>query len=341
MNAAASASSSTITTSPVDPAGILSVGSIITLLFNRNREFTAELMASVAPKARFRSRIAETLWPKVTDLTLVDQFRADQLAWYFEQALGQPGDIIECGVYRGGVSLLLASILREFGIRKKVYLLDSFGGLPAPDRRYDAYYSAGWLRSDQKAVQDQIDRRGLAGYCVVKKGWFEDTLKEFDAGHRFCFVHVDCDLYSSCMDCLTQLYPKLVDGCPMVFDDYYDSSGGVQKAVDAWTAKAAEVVHLGPAPQATVIKGMTAETPGVRTWKPANATGPIYSTTHLEGNQAYMSFLAGMTDLMQELAVDFGRFSRTMSGQRDGDGSLHSPALPKVFQALLGNRDKA
>jgi hypothetical protein len=311
----------------INVAEILGLGAIITLLFNRNRAFTKDLLARVAPESRFRSRLAETVWPKVNELTLLDQFRADHLACYFQQAVDKPGDIIECGVYQGGTSLLLASMLQLYGIRKKVYLLDSFAGLPAPDRRFDSYYSAGWLRADEKTLRSHIERLGLSSYCVVKKGWFKDTLKEMGENQRFCFVHVDCDLYDSCNDCLTYLYPKVVDGAPIVFDDYYDSSGGVQKAVDAWTARTREIIHLGPAPQATIIKGMThADQPG----------SVVYSTSHLEGNLPYMRYLEGMSELLSEVAEEFSVFAQILSG-REGSPSLRSKAFAPLFQALLGS----
>ena len=47
---------------------------------------------------------------------------------------GIPGDLIETGVWRGGMSIFMRGVLKAYGITdRKVWLADSFQGLPAPD----------------------------------------------------------------------------------------------------------------------------------------------------------------------------------------------------------------
>jgi len=50
---------------------------------------------------------------------------------------------------------------------------------------------------------------------------------------QFCFIHLDVDIHSSYIECLTELYPKLVPGGVVVFDDYGSPKWpGAKKAVD-------------------------------------------------------------------------------------------------------------
>ena len=54
---------------------------------------------------------------------------------------------------------------------------------------------------------------------------------------RFCFIHLDVDIYSSYIECLDELYAKLVPGGVVVFDDYGSSKWpGAKKAVDEFFA---------------------------------------------------------------------------------------------------------
>ena len=50
---------------------------------------------------------------------------------------------------------------------------------------------------------------------------------------RFCFAHIDLDLYQGVRDSLDFLYPRLSHGGVIVLDDYgFASCPGARKAVD-------------------------------------------------------------------------------------------------------------
>ena len=58
------------------------------------------------------------------------------LALQVKQVLAHniPGDFVECGVWRGGASFLMGELLRQAGVNdRKVWLFDSFEGLPPPE----------------------------------------------------------------------------------------------------------------------------------------------------------------------------------------------------------------
>src|SRR6266436_5524073 len=74
---------------------------------------------------------------KIRPLTMVGTESLVDLAHQVQAVLTSnlPGDRVECGVWRGGASFLMAALLKEAGVsNRKVWLFDSFEGLPAPDQ---------------------------------------------------------------------------------------------------------------------------------------------------------------------------------------------------------------
>src|SRR3712207_6755286 len=73
-------------------------------------------------------------WPRDAH-TMVGYHRLNNLQQCCEQAIADrvPGDFVECGVWRGGASILMRGILAAYGdYDRKVVLFDSFRGLPPP-----------------------------------------------------------------------------------------------------------------------------------------------------------------------------------------------------------------
>jgi hypothetical protein len=93
----------------------------------------------------------------------------------------------------------------------------------------------------------------LEDICVIHRGLVADTLPSLVSSHRFCFMHVDVDLYQSTHDCLRHVYPVLPDGAPIVFDEFYGAEGEA-RAVAEHVSTTREIIHLGPVCQAVVYK---------------------------------------------------------------------------------------
>jgi hypothetical protein len=195
-------------------------------------------------------------WPSVGKRTLIDPFRLGWLLDILVRVKTLPGDIVECGTWKGGSGLLMALALKRLGIRKQVHLFDSFEGLPEPDREWDRGYSRGMFRGDHEALLRQIRRLKLDDFVTVHKGWFSATLPAFLAGAPpgIALLHIDCDLYHSTMDCLNALYPLLAEGGAVVFDDLNDGCRGEKRAVQTFLAGARTGIHIGPAPQGYFFK---------------------------------------------------------------------------------------
>lgn len=166
----------------------------------------------------------------VTDMahTMIGRKRMDNLEDCMGRILadGIPGDFIETGVWRGGATIFMRGFLKAHGIEdRRVWVADSFAGLPPPSRPEDADYdlsAAHWpsLAVSLEAVQSLFRRYGLLDDKVrFLKGWFRDTLPAAPI-ERLALLRLDGDLYESTMDALEALYDKLSPGGYVIIDDF-------------------------------------------------------------------------------------------------------------------------
>lgn len=139
---------------------------------------------------------------------------------------GVPGDFIETGVWRGGVTILMRGVLAALGDEsRQVWVADSFEGLPAPDERYPADAGLDWshvevLKVDAAQVRANFARYGLLDDRVrFLEGWFCDTLPDAPI-QALSVLRLDGDLYQSTMDALVALEPKVSPGGFVIVDDY-------------------------------------------------------------------------------------------------------------------------
>jgi hypothetical protein len=152
------------------------------------------------------------------------------------------GDLAECGVYRGRTLIPMGLYLAQNNLPKKLYGFDSFEGFGNLDRggpAENAYIQAhGFDCADTsyEIVRQMVDRFGLSDRAVLIKGFFEKTLHNA-AWTRFCFVHLDVDLYDSYRTCLRFFYERMVPGGIILLDEYNDPPWpGCNRAVDEFLA---------------------------------------------------------------------------------------------------------
>lgn len=141
--------------------------------------------------------------------------------------LAIPGDFIETGVWRGGCCILMRGVLAANAVDdRKVYVADSFEGLPAPNPELfpqdagDILHTIRELAVSVAEVKANFDRYGLLDDQVVfVKGFFSNTLPALKAG-PFALIRLDGDMYESTYIALESLYPKLSPGGFVIIDDY-------------------------------------------------------------------------------------------------------------------------
>jgi hypothetical protein len=152
---------------------------------------------------------------------------------------GVPGDLIETGVWKGGTTIFMRGLLRAYGVTdRKVYVADSFEGIPAPDAEaYPADEDSTlhlWrdLAIGVDEVRANFQRFGLLDDQVeFVKGWFRDTLPALRE-HVWSVIRLDGDLYESTLDALRNLYDGLAVGGWVIIDDYSDISACRQAVTD-------------------------------------------------------------------------------------------------------------
>jgi len=142
-----------------------------------------------------------------------------------------PGDICEFGVYDGQGSLILGKTLELFGSSKELHLYDSFEGLPAKHAKDTGtpfkqgnLNMVGWKGVDSYLCNEIINEKytqwGLK-LPNIHKGFF-CNLKEEELPKQISFAHLDGDFYTSILDSLNIVYPRLSKNAVVVIDDYSD-----------------------------------------------------------------------------------------------------------------------
>jgi hypothetical protein len=161
------------------------------------------------------------------------------------------GEIAECGTYNGSTAYFMALANDRSGKNRQTYLFDSFEGLSRPSAEDGSYWQPGDLACPEEVVQ-----RNLAGFHNVHilRGWIPTQFSRV-ADNRFCFVHVDVDIYQPTRDSIEFFFPRLEPGGMLVCDDYgFDSCPGARRAMDDFFAGRRErIIHL-PTGQGLVIK---------------------------------------------------------------------------------------
>ena len=148
-----------------------------------------------------------------------------------------PGDLIEAGVWRGGMTIFMRAALAAYQCTdRKVWVADSFAGLPEIERQHDKFdWRIGDMAVSLETVKENFARYGLLdGQVVFLKGFFSDTLSTAPIG-KLSILRADADLYASTVDILRSLYPALSPGGYAIFDDYQNLPD-CRRAIDEFRA---------------------------------------------------------------------------------------------------------
>lgn len=161
-----------------------------------------------------------------------------------------PGDIVECGVWKGGSMMAVARTLVQLqNNHRNLYLFDTFEGMTPPsskDISFTGALASNMLDHALKGGQDSVwccasleeVKRTVTstGYDSKKihfvKGKVEDTLPN-QAPHTIALLRLDTDWYESTRQELIHLFPRLSPGGVIIIDDYGHWQGARQ-AVDEY-----------------------------------------------------------------------------------------------------------
>lgn len=169
-------------------------------------------------------------------------------------ALPLDGDLAECGVFRGASAYLLANAIAARSRKKRLHLFDLFAGLSEPKPDLDGSH---WHFGDLACglAEVALNLKQHASRVLFHAGWIPEKFFEV-SDKKFCFVHVDVDLYEPTRDVLAFFGPRTVPGGLIVCDDYgFETCPGARRAMDEYVAASRQtVVHL-PTGQGVIFAG--------------------------------------------------------------------------------------
>jgi O-methyltransferase len=172
---------------------------------------------------------------------------------------GIDGAIVECGVWRGGASMMAAlTLLAMKDAERTLYLYDTFTGMPEPSARdidVRATPAVGkwrasrrgegstWAYASRTEVETNVRGTGYPEANVrFVPGRVEDTIPEH-APDRIAVLRLDTDWYESTYHELRYLFPRLVSGGVLLLDDY-GHWRGAREATDRYFAEVATPILL-------------------------------------------------------------------------------------------------
>lgn len=162
----------------------------------------------------------------------------------FKRVINVPGDIVECGVFKGA-SLLRFAMFRnlfEKKFEKKIFGFDSFAEFPqtefVPDieMRINFVEECGKQSIGAAQLMEVLEHKKCSGNVELVAGDITQTIPEFiqsNPGLKISLLNLDVDIYEPTVTILEHLYPRISPGGILILDDY-DVFHGETKAVDEY-----------------------------------------------------------------------------------------------------------
>jgi len=163
------------------------------------------------------------------------------------------GAMVECGVWKGGSTMVIAKTLLKLKcVEREIYLYDTFEGMPAPtsadisytdipaqqefvEKKYDEN-SSDWCYASLDEVKNNIyNTKYPKDKIHLVKGKVENTIPKY-LPNQIALLRLDTDWYESTKHELENLFPRLVTGGVIIIDDY-GYWKGAKKAVDEYIEK--------------------------------------------------------------------------------------------------------
>lgn len=213
---------------------------------------------AVEPVANYRPWDVDDAFQGVYEVakqyTMVDEYRL-WILWTLVRQLHAPrGAVLEVGSWRGGSSATIASaIVRSPVPTRRLLIADTFAGVvKASDR--DSYYRGGeHANASPEDVRSVFTKLGLSAPEILPGVFPEETAAAL-AGEEFSFAHIDVDVYAGARDVFEWIWPRMISGGVVVFDDYgFYGCEGVTSFVQELMADGRAVVVPNLSGQAIVI----------------------------------------------------------------------------------------
>ncbi len=133
------------------------------------------------------------------------------------------GNIAEVGVFQGKFSRLMSMALPN----KKIYLFDTFQGFD------ESFFNTDFEKEIKEKSLNQFNNTSLElvlgsmpyrQNCLIRKGYFPETILKEDMTDLYCLVSLDCDLYKPIYAGLEFFYPRMEKGGYILVHDYNNAA---------------------------------------------------------------------------------------------------------------------
>ncbi len=164
----------------------------------------------------------------------------------FKMSQDIPGDILECGVFKGTGHIFWLKLLKIFdpNSNKKVLGFDTFGDFPKSTLKYEKKAAKDFMHEAKLEkknlyfkIQNKIKKSQLAERSELIKGDIVKTSKKYvksNKGFRISLLNLDLDTYEGTKHALNNFFPFLSPGGVVIFDEYGSRGWGESDAVDEY-----------------------------------------------------------------------------------------------------------
>jgi len=189
----------------------------------------------------------------------------------FTRTLNIPGDIVECGVFKGTSMMMFLKFLKIHccGSEKKVIGFDFFGetrkdvgfALDGNDAEHmDKLFTESNFSGITKATLQKRAEDIYPGHCTLINGDISETAQSFveqNPGTRISLLHMDLDVAKPTFDALNALWDRVVKGGIIILDEYAIGKWSESEGVDAFLKDKSVIIQTEPwmrTPSAFIIK---------------------------------------------------------------------------------------
>ena len=182
------------------------------------------------------------------------EWRAYVCCWAAWSVRHKPGDFVECGVNRGGLSRAVMHYIDFPALEKKFWLLDTYEGLVdhliTQDERRQGILPGGYAPCHQQV----LDIFGPIPGVEIIKGVIPDTLTQVTS-ERICYLSIDMNNAAPEIAAAEHFWDRIISGGMIVLDDYGWRKHIAQKvAFDRFAGKRGVSVLCLPTGQGLIMK---------------------------------------------------------------------------------------
>ena len=174
------------------------------------------------------------------------------------------GDVVECGVWRGG-NIIMA---RKLAPERTCWLFDTFAGMTAPtelDRKPNGFSALDSFRAKTAARPWSAVSVNEVRLYLAETGTLDDERLRFVVGpveatlldpahipERIALLRLDTDWHASTAIELAVLYPRLVPGGFLIVDDFGHWLGA-RKAFNDYFATRLAIMRITPIDDTAIL----------------------------------------------------------------------------------------